>query len=224
MTNQKAIIFVKFGEKERIETFQKEGLLYMNPLEYFRNLRNEPQRGDENECITHLFQPNKIKILVNGEQIKQEDIIGPILQDNNSQNFSHMFCMSCLSIDASQKQDSKLFNDAMTKGWGDTILVIYNATEFMNRLNKKIESFKIKQAKQVEYIDPKTYHGVMGPFRKFNEFSHQKEWRLILDASQNKNDAYKLFLGSIEDISRQMPIAEFKNEIIQKSNEIFINF
>lgn len=54
-------LFIKFGEKENIEQLQKEGLLYCNPIEFFKNCENKEQL-DLNENATKILQGDKCVI------------------------------------------------------------------------------------------------------------------------------------------------------------------
>jgi len=50
------MLLLKLGQREHMEQFRK-GLLYMNPLKYFRDLESDPARADRYEGATHIFQP-----------------------------------------------------------------------------------------------------------------------------------------------------------------------
>lgn len=43
--------FLKFGKKEHIEAFRNKGQIYMNTLDYFRNLPEEGLIGDRFEGL-----------------------------------------------------------------------------------------------------------------------------------------------------------------------------
>lgn len=54
-----AMFLLKMGQQEHMEQFRR-GLLYMNPLSYFRELDGDPARADHLEGVTHIFQPKDV--------------------------------------------------------------------------------------------------------------------------------------------------------------------
>ena len=46
--------FVKFGQKEHLESLQNKGSMYMNTLGYFIKL--ESMSGDKDEAMDHFYQ------------------------------------------------------------------------------------------------------------------------------------------------------------------------
>jgi hypothetical protein len=84
---------------------------------------------------------------------------------------------------------------------GTHALIITNVTEFANRLKAAARRAKVSlQAGPVEYVDPDTYHGAIGAFRKFKSFAYQSEWRVLIDPTDN-NIFWLQFEGGLEDIS-----------------------
>ena len=117
--------------------------------------------------------------------------------------------------------------DECIHDFGEHAVLIHNGPEFQTRLRNAIslliEQDEILQARQrlVTYYDPDTFH--MGgieeldvPFHKRNIFSHQNEYRLVLDSQTAGCDPYILDIGSIRDIAGYIRTSE-----IYKSVKLF---
>lgn len=217
------MIFVKFGQKENIEQLQKEGLIYMNTFEHFRNCEDK-ERKDKNENSHFLGQAGQCTIKIDGHKFTKEDgfiniiINAPHL---NQPYLTHLYCMSCIQKEDNIREDWKIFDDKV-KDFGDTLLVILNQKIFMERLEFALRQTCEKnlteywQGKKVEYVDFETYHGDIGPFIKDISFNHQQEWRLGVRVINCENP-FSFKIGSIEDISIIIPISKFKNKIKKQS-------
>jgi hypothetical protein len=225
-------LFVKFGLKEHIEQLYREGLLYFNPIEFFK-LCDIPERKDFNENTLFLGQPEQSSLSINSYEIKSEDLIGPIrlLTNDTSESsiYSHIFCMSCICAGDTIRDDKKVFSDSLFQ-FGDTLLVIHNVKLFRDRLVKALENELTKsnvsdyRCGKIEYIDEDVYHGEMGSFKKSRKYSHQQEYRIALKSLDNQQEALKLYLGSLEDLSGILDVKNFKNEIIlEKSGKYTLN-
>ena len=70
----------KFGKKEHIEQLYREGLLYLNTLDYFTRLEGDGVRGDKDEGLSMSLQPEiaKLQIKIGETYEPVRDIIGPI--------------------------------------------------------------------------------------------------------------------------------------------------
>jgi len=56
------MILLKLGRREHLEELRR-GLLYMNPLSYFRSLAEDSARSDEREGDDYILQPEHWKRL-----------------------------------------------------------------------------------------------------------------------------------------------------------------
>ncbi len=217
------MLFIKFGQKEHIEQLQKEGLIYMNTFDYFRECEDK-EIGDSNENINYLFQADKSEVMIDNYKLTKENglinltINAPFM---NNPFLTHGFCISCISKGDEIREDFKIFDDKVTD-FGDTLLIIYNQKIFIERIEKALREIFEKnlaeywQGNKVEYIDFNTYQGEIGPFRKSLLYKHQQEWRLGVRA-KNHNHPFIFKIGSIEDISKIQSVEKFKNQI--KENE-----
>ncbi|MDD3419966.1 MAG: hypothetical protein PHE78_05130 [Candidatus Gastranaerophilales bacterium] len=211
------MVFVRFGEKKHVEQFQKEGLIYMNTFGFFKGLEDR-EKGDPDENITLIAQPKNFVLTIDNIDIPATDFVGPVKLSLNNSDYTHIFCMSFLAA-GTEFYDCKIFNDKV-RDFGDTMLIITHPKDFINRLNFAIEPLIERniidsaRAQRVEYVDFGSYSGDIGPFKKHTFFEHQREWRLCLQTQKDK-EPFSFKMGSIADISKIIPVCNFKNKIIE---------
>jgi len=196
---------IKFGKLEHLLQLQNEGLLYMNPPQYFRDIE-DADRGDPFDCIAKVHRGPKIAFsLPSGKQVSMEGewtlrISPPEHTEIN------IFCMYALrALVGSFPVDKRNFR------LGAHALVVLNVTEFLRRTEFTLKSERISgDGNLVEYVDDK-HVGDLGPFRKFRKFAYQWEWRLVCNNGPAGPRIIKI--GSIADISVIIPSDEVNNKI-----------
>ena len=190
-----------------------DGRLYANRVRYFRDHCIDPYEG-----VT-LLQPSQCQLRVGSRTIPESAYGGPIKIRLDRVSNLHIFCMFAFhsgEFDVLDAADVEGFLkkrlgsiDECNQDLGEHAVVIRDGPEFQERLRTAIsEQDNILQARQdlVTYYDPDTFH--MGdleifdvPFHKRNIFSHQNEYRLMLDSGTVGCDHYILDIGSIRDIA-----------------------
>lgn len=212
MSTKQEFALFKFGESEHIESFVNEGLLHMNTLRYFRDLeaKCDRVRPDRDEGSTWCIQANKAAISMKPRDawIKVGTILGPIRTTDGREDITNVFCMFALHTNPVSEPlvHEKNFE------FGDTFAVLTNPVEFLRRVNEAAvcESLSVHKG-LVEYFNSSTYHGPMGPFRKFSEFAYQSEFRIAIEGG--KNEPLRLKIGSLLDIAKIGTLAEINNII-----------
>lgn len=209
--------FIKVGQLEHIKSFQEHGKIYMNTIKYFKELENDCQRKDKFEGIEKLEQLNWIKIKIDENTSiesskKNNTLISGQYQIEPKYHLGNLFCLTAIT-DQLIEQNNKL--DPKMKKFGDTVLIIYDTTKFLTRLNARLEKIKLNyRYGLVTYYDRKNFNGELNILHKSNFFEHQSEWRLNIETL--KEEPYELEIGSIEDISILLPsskIDELKFEL-----------
>ena len=206
---KKLLCLMKIGELKYMEKFLKEGEMYISRLKRFREIE-EAERGDTNDGISHSYQPNQISVHVNGDLV--EGIVGPIRTDENAVN-PLIYSMYGVNSDHCQMNPESLLDDRCHE-FGDTCVIIKDGKEFFNRI---VESCKSNgqnvEARLIDYVDFHSYHGDMGPFRKYLQWhAHQHEFRFVFEELTGANDRL-LQLGSLEDIAEIFPVSEVSNVV-----------
>lgn len=186
--------FVKVGQREHLESFQKDGLLYMNTLEYFRNC--EGMSKDKNEGTKDILQGKRTRVVMfphSDQDPFPVDGLISLQSTHSSDLMKNVFCMHAVTDDNSILDVSNFVRSTH-------VLIIFNPSTFLELLEIAADKIGIKlQYGFVKYVDKTTYQGEMGCFTKFEEFKKENEFRILRKHGTGK--PFKLFMGSLEDIS-----------------------
>ena len=193
----------------------------MNSLEWFENTSDQ-EIGDENEALDYYLQSNKIEVEIDGEKIDSNEMTSPVrIRKSKYVNIFSMYAITYeylannnLDFDISEKIKEH-------KEWGEYAVAILNGPEFLKRVKKTVEKHPIvdfhdKGAGLVDYVNKEQYHGETGAFKKFDEYSHQNEYRIALETNKkvrNENGAFRLKIGDISDIIKVIATKELENLI-----------
>jgi hypothetical protein len=198
--------FLKFGARKYMELLLNEGLLHMRSLSYFIDLEDDDNRADSEEGLAALFQGQLITIEMAGHTL--DGVVSASVRRDTTEHFN-VYCMYAL-------KDDSLYVDPLNIGFGDTVVIIYRLGEFYRRLQTALAGRGYK-CDFVEYIDPTLHHGELGPFRKFNKYKHQSEYRILL--RDGSPDPVDVRLGSLRDIAQIHDSATI-NEQIRLTNHL----
>lgn len=214
---------IKFGKEKYIKSFQN-GILYMNPLSYFKGIEEQDRsRGDKNEGLHRYIQPEFANIKIGDHVIDNNDITKPVEIRRDKEQGANLFCMHAIDFKRLKNNEFKLKLKREMHEFGDTGLIVLDCLEFFNRINtaiflknKKLYNKAIEPLgdRLVEYVDKKTYSGRMGLFKKFEDYNYQNEFRIALDVPESlldTNDVFKLNIGDISDITKLFKTSEFEN-------------
>lgn len=196
------VILLKFAQREHLEAFRSQGLLYMNTTDYFRIIEDDPVRSDRFEGTDRIIQPLDIGTMsltcnVTGQVINfnPSEIVGPVLFHFSRNLASNIFCMYSIN------RPTDLFPiDDRNIQFGDSFVMVLNTTEFIRRFCVAAKSlgrpFRIQA---VDYFDPLSHSGETGIFRKSSEFSYQNEYRFAIQTGFT--EPLKLYIGDVSDIT-----------------------
>lgn len=186
---------IKIGKQEYIEKLHKNGEVYMQRLSEYRGVEHSAQ-GDKYEGFSHIFQGRQVCLKINREQVHPEGAIY-ILESTLINPF--VFCSFALQKHHLENNLNRLSKKLLD--FGETALVITNIEEFYSRVQDNIAEQDTIEADLVSYINPETYHGDMGVFKKQDIYEYQSEFRIAVERESNEQ-YIKINLGSLEDISR----------------------
>ena len=197
--NQRELYFlIKFGKYKHMKALFDNGIIYMQRMRVFTEIEHA-QIGDVNEGLSHTLQPDRVVVNINGQDI--QSIIGPIRIIENPTYNPFIFCMYGFTNEIIN-ESGKFINDQCLE-FGESAVVVTDILKFRNLVGeayKKIDSGHIS-GKLVEYVHSNKHHGEMGAFRKFSEFKHQSEFRLVYDDIHHTENAFKLNIGSLKDVA-----------------------
>lgn len=217
-------ILIKFMDEKYIDSFLDEGLIYMNNIDFFRNYEKEEDgksvRGDPAEGLAMSLKAEDLQVSFNGQIL--EGLVGKVEARFNHEDKTNIYSMTRISDkDILDAGSGGLYISEEFLKFGNKAVIISgdNINKFCDKLNSALNSdddvFTYREdgciTKQVDYVDRDQFHGDMGVFTKFCEYSWQYEWRIAFKQRKSSGE-YVVKLGSLRDI---VTIAETKSLVEQ---------
>lgn len=236
-----------FGKKDYAEQFLK-GELYMNSLAYFWDNGFEDQK-DLFEGVSETFDKKSIGLSIQWQQI----IDGDIMFRLDAYRYCNLCCFFRVDIDENgignpfgvpslvPVKAIRLPGNEMTE-FGDTVAIIKDETEFMNRVMKAIDKDWLCLAGDVRYSKiegsptglgggsywqseklypaPRLQRGngrtsTKDCFIKTSYYANQREWRICLFRNVKDDNAYKLKIGDLHDIVELVPASQIQKRLME---------
>jgi hypothetical protein len=208
--------FLKVFERESFMEDFLNGKIYMNRLSYFikPEKAEEDNRADHREALCSIWQPNEVTIDING--YKLTELAGPIESRYENSKYLHAFCLFTGAIAEQNFLNPHGNIPEINEGLrvpescgklGEYYVVIHNTENFIERIVQAVKQEgygKQAQAGMVEYYDPETFSGDFGrrfALYKTQNFSHQKEYRFVIDTKTIGDDPLIVNIGDIRDIA-----------------------
>lgn len=214
-----------FSKEEYAKDFINNGKFRLNTLNFFKGYEEEHANniGDVYEGIRYRAtaeQEVKVTIEYNGkrEEIEVQEVYS---HDNYVLN-NNVFCLYAPSVDIDKKYTLEAMREIVAfqedaEKLGDYLVIITNPDEFFERVRKTILKlgYTLKRG-LVEYVD--FNNPVHVPiekigFVKSDEFSHQKEYRLMVDDGRNIDEYIELQIGPLNDIAFLIPTKDFNQSL-----------
>lgn len=196
------VILIKILPSEWANDFL-DGNLYLNTSVSFGQLdESDIVRFDADDGVVEALQAEGIDIEdEHGNWIPIGGIQNPVLYRSRLSENLNILCLYTITSPQGESFDSR------NLCFGDEAIVILNLNTFINRVKLAAKS-RMKRVGHgpVEYVDRTTHHGAMGPFRKFNDFKYQNEFRFVF--SDGNGQACRLAIGSIRDITTKIRSAD----------------
>jgi hypothetical protein len=201
-------LYVKFMDERFLDSFVKQGLLYMNSIQYFREYENEDEalRGDRHEGLHATYRAEKTELTIFGKKISAKGKIDIRLNHHNETN---IYCMTAITDEDLQNcKTEEFYLSEKFKNFGSKAVIITEPKEFELRIQKAAETCEFIEATElsqrisglVAYFNRETYHGPLGIFSKFDDYAWQHEWRIAFK-QKKKAGAFELYIGDISDIT-----------------------
>lgn len=195
---RKIKVFLKFGQEKRILDLYENGTVYLNTLEYFRNIEDGLLRGDKYEGVSRItnLPPGKITI---SELNVTVDYINIHLKEAYEKVLGNLYCVYCVSSHGwANPLDFKI--DDRNAGFGEYCLMIKQPGVFIQKIEDAINHFDYKvHTGFVDYYDKDNINDTISLFQKPLEFEYQKEFRFFIE--NEKIEPIKLNIGSMKDYS-----------------------
>jgi hypothetical protein len=197
---------IKFGSYENMCSLRDKGEIYMNTLPYFRQIEDDGLRGDPFDSVNEIQRGTKGHVVIpsTGKKIRVTNFELRIGPDDPEQ--INLYCMYALRA----RQESYPIHEK-NYNFGTHALIIFNAQTFMDKLRAELKDKNINGSSNlVEYIN-NDHIGKAGPFKKFQKFAYQSEWRLL--CSNGNDEPRKMIIGPINDISLLVETHNINNEV-----------
>ena len=199
---EEILCLVKFGSRENMEDFRRNGTMYMNTVAYFRTLEGMGDIGDVHEALEACYQSDRISINItpqNGQSIlltAKNGLTGQVLARVNASDAQNIFCMYAIRYCGKKPViDPRNFENGR-----DTYVCITNGSMFLERVRTAAKTARLRiSGELVKYVPKDDHHGSMGVFKKFATHQHQSEYRFVV--SPGVSEPYRLILGDISDIT-----------------------
>jgi hypothetical protein len=194
------VIFVKIGQLQHIARLRDEGILYMNNLPYFWQLEDDEVRGDRHDGLKEFHRGPFARAFKDGTELPVRIANWSFRIPPEEPERINIFCM-CAFRQPGDPIDKRVLR------FGASALVVTDLRAFMARIWACLEKEGTTpcEADYVEYV-PNDYVGEIGPFRKFERFSWQSEWRMV--ARGGPGGPRWLSIGSLRDIAIVVPTSE----------------
>lgn len=212
----------KILSKEYVDDFIA-GNLYMNTINFFRQIEGNAAQGDPLEGICGSIRKDQLKQFgINFDENLTEAIIGNVSLISDYYGLNNLFCLYRLLIDDEKKtvecpkDELRKFND---QGANDKVVIrIKDTDEFLNRLSAAVEDGI--HAHEIEYgiFGGVTYSnawsnadgpGTRSAFHKELKYEYQSEWRLCLLRSALIDQAFIFSIGDLSDITEIISLEQF---------------
>lgn len=236
--NRQCWLLFRAGSRDRLESFQR-GKMYMNSVEFFSGMKDEETTALRKDQLERNYL--KLHSHLDGNPIGEffleidgkEYSLGPdatmhVELPRPSNIF--IFCMASIAEGPDGRvQGEELgavtLSDRFAE-FGDHVLVVNSNVEFAKRLNAAISSNEHFYSSpffeggygQVDYVDMRSYSGVVGLFRKDIEYQWQREYRFCVGAESealNSTGALELDLGDLTDITFIVPVEQFASQTLK---------
>ena len=217
-----------FDKLEHAESFMK-GNLRMSTLRKYKNYRdlNGELRGDPYEGVVSILQPSKIGMVkIGNTEILGTNLASPIVVHCENLLDKYAFCIYSLNssgFDVISRETLFEFKKILEMhhscfGLGRYCVVITNANSFISKCRDAIQSLNIEGGLGlVDYYDDSTVHGDFNVdrygFQKRNIFSHQREYRVLIENDNRSEEYYYLNIGNISNISQLSTTEEFNEKL-----------
>ena len=213
------ILFVKFGQKDHIEELQNKGLLYLNTVDFFKNLETEQGvRGDFLEGASELkniFQEDKSVLTFNPG--KKDEMNFNLTNAQIRQFFNYKGNIFSLFSIFNNNEETQIieFGKSM-KSFGNTALIITNVNEFLIKVKLELKKRKFKfHLGLIDYYNEYERNlKELNIFKKASTFQNQNEFRIYVENENNKS--LKIEIGSIKEITYLIKSEELTKMKIEK--------
>ena len=187
--------FIKFGSERNILDLYTNGTVFLNTIQYFRDIEDGELRGDKYEGVSEIINslPGTFKIKESEQEFRFEKVH---LRKSFKEILGNIYSLYAISDKGFQNyQDFEI--DERVNGFGSHCLVI-DPKSFINRMEKILHNLGYSYNHGfVDYYDKEKICKEVSLFEKPFEFEYQKEFRFYVE--NEKIEPVKIQIGSLEN-------------------------
>ena len=207
---ERILAIIKFGKEEHINDLVRNGVLYLNPLSYFKKSDNDDFRRDNLEGISGLFQADGaiLKMEIDDKFQNVAEIRGSIkFHDFIDGPKVNLYCLHLF-----RESHIETLVDKLNLEFNDTFVAFKNGDVFLNQIREGIRKagFKFKEG-DVIYQDYSKYSGKLNLFHKSDKYKYQSEYRFVVYS--NSTNPIKITIGDLSNFSIVGPTSDLNRRI-----------
>ena len=217
-------LLVKIYENKDYADDFRDGLLYANSVEYYRNIEERP-RGDANEGVI-LLESGTLRMRREGEdEWFTVETAGPARLTFDHISGLNLFCTTLFLSDYSDRLEPRMIEQVQQQiaeslstclDMGHHAVLIRDAPELMKRIAAATRDREIQfWSAPVNYYDSYPFRSdswsrtsIQPVLWKHERYQLQREFRVVLNDEAKQTDHIELHIGDISDISSYMKTEE----------------
>lgn len=196
------LFLIKFLDEPYADLLLKQGEMFLRPVEEFRSVKDNIERGDSLEGAqsnVYMVKPTITLTPVGQTEGKTLNVLHANI--NNLLDVNAWRSYSLFSVNRSDFRESNIIKlKQNNRQLGNKFILFRNSFEFMKRtvdyLNMHNYYF---EHGPISYYDPQVKYDKLTLFHKRDIFEHQKEYRLLV--ARHEGGPLKFRIGSLEDIA-----------------------
>lgn len=196
-------LFLKLGSEENILDLFENGTIYMNTIEYFRNVEDEELRGDKYEGVSRVINslPGTFKLPVIDREF---NYIKVHLKESYKEVLGNIYSLYAISSKGFPNPLDFKFDERNLR-FGTHGVMIKDLPLFFNKIENELKKNNLKFSHGfVDYYDKEEVSREITLFEKPLEFEHQKEFRFYVE--NDKIEPIKIQIGSMKDYAEILKI------------------
>ena len=189
--------FIKFGSEKNILDLYTNGTVFLNTIQYFRNIEDGELRGDKYEGVSEIINslPGTFKIKESEQEFRYEKVH---LRKSFKEILGNIYSLYAISNKGFQNYQDFKINERVNE-FGSHCLLI-DPKSFIDQMEKTFNKLGYSYSHGfVDYYDKEKICREISLFEKPFEFEYQKEFRFFL--KNEKIEPVKIQIDSLENCS-----------------------
>ena len=189
--------FIKFGSEKNILDLYTNGTVFLNTIQYFRNIEDGELRGDKYEGVSEIINslPGTFKIKESEQEFRYEKVH---LRKSFKEILGNIYSLYAISNKGFQNYQDFKINERVNE-FGSHCLLI-DPKSFIDQMEKTFNKLGYSYSHGfVDYYDKEKICREISLFEKPFEFEYQKEFRFYV--KNEKIEPIKIQIGSLENCS-----------------------